>query len=180
MTGPRTLPVEALTVAAFAPFGEVIQTDGADRIMINEGTTTRFHALAGVDVESDVGAGSGRAILSIFRGTRRPDPIAIRMMERHPLGSQAFMPLAAHDWLVVVAPTNADDSAPDFDRLKCFRVPGDVGVSYARNVWHHPLLVLQPEQDFLIIDRAGPAGEDRSANLQEQWRDAPVAVIAAD
>ena len=180
MTGPVELVVEPLNAAGFAPFGQVIQTDGAERIMINEGTTTRFHALAGVDVESDIGAGNGRAILSIFRGTRRPDPIAIRMMERHPLGSQAFMPLAALDWLVVVAPTNADDSAPDFDALRCFRVPGDVGVSYARNVWHHPLLVLQPEQDFLIIDRAGPAGEDTSANLQEFWLDAPVAVIVAD
>ncbi len=174
MIAPRELPVEPLSAAAFAPFGEVIRTDGAERIMINEGTTTRFHELAGVDVAT----GNGRPILSIFRGTRRPDPIAIRMMERHPLGSQAFMPLAAHDWLVVVAPTNADDSAPDFDRLQCFCAPGNVGVSYARNVWHHPLLVLQPEQDFLIIDRAGPAGEDKSANLQEHWLDAPVAVIA--
>ena len=179
MTVPRSLPVEPLSAAAFAPFGAVIQTDGAERIMINEGTTTRFHDLAEVDVESDGGAGGGRPILSIFRATRRPDPIAIRMMERHPLGSQAFMPLAAHDWLVVVAPTDADDSAPDFEALRCFRVPGDVGVSYARNVWHHPLLILQPEQDFLIIDRAGPAGEDTSANLQEYWRDAPVAAIAA-
>ncbi|MGB1871006.1 MAG: ureidoglycolate lyase [Candidatus Puniceispirillaceae bacterium] len=175
MTAPRDLPVERLSAAAFAPFGQVIQTDGAERIMINEGTTTRFHELAGVDVAT----GDGLPILSIFRGTRRPDPIAIRMMERHPLGSQAFMPLAAHDWLVVVAPANADDSAPDFDRLRCFRAPGNVGVSYARNIWHHPLLVLQPEQDFLIIDRAGPDGEDRSANLQEQWLDAPIAVITA-
>ena len=179
MTAPRELPIEPLTVAAFAPFGAAIQTDGAERIMINEGTTTRFHDLADVDVESDVGAGNGRAILSIFRGTRRPDPIAIRMMERHPLGSQAFMPLAAHEWLVVVAPTNADDSAPNFDALRCFRAAGSVGVNYARNVWHHPLLVLQAEQDFLIIDRAGPDGEDKAANLQEYWVDVPVALIVA-
>ena len=176
MTAPRSLDIEPLSAAAFAPFGAVIQTDGAERIMINEGTTTRFHELAGVDV----GAGGGRPILSIFRGTRRPAPIVIRMMERHPLGSQAFMPLAAHDWLVVVAPTNGDDSAPDFGSLRCFRAAGSVGVSYARNVWHHPLLVLQPEQDFLIIDRAGPDGEDKAANLQEYWEDRPVAVIAAD
>ena len=177
MTGPRMLPVELLTASAFAPFGQVIQTDGAEQIMINEGTTTRFHDLANIDVGANGGAGGGRAILSIFRGTRRPDPIAIRMMERHPLGSQAFMPLAAHDWLVVVAPTNGDDSAPDFARLRCFRAPGTIGVNYDRNVWHHPLLVLQPEQDFLIIDRAGPDGEDKSANLQEYWQDTTVAEI---
>jgi ureidoglycolate lyase len=177
MTGPRMLPVEPLTASAFAPFGQVIQTDGAEQIMINEGTTTRFHDLANIDIGADVGAGGGRAILSIFRGTRRPDPIAIRMMERHPLGSQAFMPLAAHDWLVVVAPTNGDNSAPDFARLRCFRAPGTIGVNYDRNVWHHPLLVLRPEQDFLIIDRAGPDGEDKSANLQEHWQDTTVAEI---
>jgi ureidoglycolate lyase len=171
MTGPRMLPVEPLTASAFAPFGQVIQTDGAEQIMINEGTTTRFHDLANIDVGADVGAGGGRAILSIFRGTRRADPITIRMMERHPLGSQAFM------WLVVVAPTNGDDSAPDFARLRCFRASGTIGVNYDRNVWHHPLLVLQPEHDFLITDRAGPDGEDKSANLQEHWRDTPVAVI---
>ena len=176
MTAPRRLVPEPLTAADFAPFGTVIETAGVTPVMINEGTTARFHALAAADVAAD----GGTPILSIFRGTRRPAPIVIRMMERHPLGSQAFMPLAAHDWLVVVAPTNGDDSAPDFGSLRCFRAAGSVGVSYARNVWHHPLLVLQPEQDFLIIDRAGPDGEDKAANLQEYWEDRPVGVIAAD
>ena len=118
----------------------------------------------------------GVNILSIFAGTPRPVPIAISMMERHPLGLQAFMPLSDHDWLVMVAPTNKHDSAPDFSRLRCFHARGDQGVSYAPNVWHHPLLVRQP-QDFLITDRAGPAGEADSANLQEHWEDASVAVI---
>ena len=172
MTGPRSLVIEPLTKASFTPFGVVIERDGAEIRMINEGTTTRYHALSQVDVA----AGSGMPILSIFAGTPRPAPIAVSMMERHPLGSQAFMPLSDHDWLVVVAPTNADDSAPDFDGLRCFQARGDQGVSYAPNVWHHPLLVRQP-QDFLIADRAGPDGEVDSANLQEHWEDPPVAVI---
>jgi ureidoglycolate lyase len=164
--------MEPLTKAAFAPFGTVIERDGAEIRMINEGTTTRYHALSGVDVA----AGGGTAILSIFAGTPRPVPIEISMMERHPIGSQAFMPLSDHDWLVVVAPTNGDDSAPDFNGLRCFHARGDQGVSYAPHVWHHPLLVRQP-QDFLIADRAGPEGEPDSANLQEHWEDSPVAVI---
>ena len=172
MTGPRSLAIEPLTKAGFAAFGTVIERDGAEIRMINEGTTTRYHALSGVDVA----AGGGEPILSIFAGTPRPVPIAISMMERHPLGSQAFMPLSDHDWLVVVAPTNADDSAPDFSGLRCFQARGDQGVSYAPDVWHHPLLVRRP-QDFLIADRAAPAGEADSANLQEHWEDAPVAVI---
>jgi ureidoglycolate lyase len=77
---------------------------------------------------------------------------------------------------VVVAPTNSDDSAPDFGALRCFRARGDQGVTYAPDVWHHPLLVLAP-QNFLIADRAGPAGEDASANLTEVWADTPVAVF---
>ena len=169
---PRALVMEPLTKAAFALFGTVIERDGAEIRMINEGTTTRYHALSGVDVA----AGGGTAILSIFAGTPRPFPIEISMMERHPIGSQAFMPLSDHDWLVVVAPTNGDDSAPDFNGLRCFHARGDQGVSYAPHVWHHPLLVRQP-QDFLIADRAGPEGESDSANLQEHWEDSPVAVI---
>ena len=169
---PRTLAIEPLTKAGFAPFGTVIERTDAEIVMINEGTTTRFHALSDVDV-ADSG---GRPILSIFAGTPRPVPIVISMMERHPLGSQAFMPLSGQDWLVVVAPTNGDDSAPDFAGLRCFAARGDQGVSYAPHVWHHPLLVLTA-QDFLIVDRAGPAGEDSAANLQEHWADEPVAHI---
>jgi ureidoglycolate lyase len=172
VTGPRTLAIEPLTKPDFAPFGTVIERDGAEIRMINEGTTTRYHALSGVDVA----AGGGVPILSIFAGTPRPVPIAISMMERHPLGSQAFMPLSDHDWLVVVAPTNSDDSAPDFSGLRCFHARGNQGVSYAPNIWHHPLLVRQP-QDFLIADRAGPADEANNTNLQEHWAAETVAVI---
>ena len=168
----RRLATEPLTKDGFAPFGTVIERDGAEIRMINEGTTTRFHALSGVDVAT----GGGTAILSIFAGTPWPVPVEISMMERHPLGSQAFMPLSDHDWLVVVAPTNGDDTAPDFAGLRCFHARGDQGVNYAPDVWHHPLLVRQP-QEFLVADRAGPAGEADSANLQEHWEEAPVAVI---
>jgi ureidoglycolate lyase len=152
--------IESLTREAFAPFGEVIETAGAESFPINEGTTTRFHALAAADPGPD-----GQAIVSIFRGTRRPEPIAIQMLERHPLGSQAFMPLAPYDWLVVVA------EQPEAAALRCFRAHGEQGVNYARGVWHHPLLVLVPVHDFLVVDRAGP-GE----NLEERALDRVVYV----
>jgi ureidoglycolate lyase len=145
------LPIEPLTERAFAPFGRVLQTEGALHFLINEGSTTRFHALAAADPGAD-----GQAILSIFRGTRRPDPIVIAMLERHPQGTQAFMPLSADDWLVVVA------ERPRADALRCFRATGAQGVQYDTGVWHHPLLVLRPEQDFLVVDRQGPGD-----NLEE-------------
>ncbi|MEM1049680.1 MAG: ureidoglycolate lyase [Pseudomonadota bacterium] len=147
----KVLEPQPLSRAAFAAYGAVLETEGADHFLINQGTTTRFHALADVETDAD-----GRAILSIFRGTKCTDPQPITMLERHPLGSQAFMPLSAHDWLVVVA------ERPSVDALRCFLARGNQGVQYGAGVWHHPLLVLADAQDFLVVDRSGP-GE----NLEE-------------
>ena len=141
------LAIEPLTAEAFAPFGTVIETAGAESYPINGGTTTRFHALA----EADAGP-SGTAILSIFRATRWPEPVDIKMMERHPLATQAFFPLSGQDWLVVVA----GGERPTVDDLRLFRARGDQGVQYGRGIWHHPLLILVEQQDFLIVDRQGP------------------------
>ncbi|MEQ8391779.1 MAG: ureidoglycolate lyase [Thalassospira sp.] len=144
------LSVEHLTPDAFAPFGEVISIATArDNYKINLGTTTRFHDISRVDVAD----GDGAPIISIFRGTPRPKPIEIKMMERHPLGSQAFMPLSAQRFLIVVA---AGTDTPKPEDLRAFLSDGTQGVTYAKNVWHHPLLVLEEDSDFLIVDRSGP------------------------
>ena len=144
------LKVEPLTQDAFAPFGEVISTATArDSYKINLGTTTRFHDISRVNV----GDQDGQPIISIFRGTPRAKPIEIKMMERHPLGSQAFMPLMGQKFLIVVA-TGTDTPKPE--DLRAFISDGAQGVTYAKNVWHHPLLVLEPDSDFLIVDRSGP------------------------
>jgi len=155
----RPLRLEPLTREVFAPYGEVIETFGAERRMINEGTTERFHALA----HADVSAGGGTAILSIFQASRRRFPVAVRMLEQHPLGSQAFYPLSDDEWLVVVGEGN---DTPDPATLRCFRATGRQGVNYARGTWHHPVLVLQPQQCFLVVDREGPG-----SNLSERFFD---------
>lgn len=149
------IEIAPLTRAAFAPFGDVIEMDGAEHFPINQGTTERFHDLANIDVA----AIGGKPIVSIFEGQPRPQPIQLEVMERHPLGSQAFYPLQNQDWLVVVAKGD-DPTLPQ--NLKAFRASGRQGVNYARNTWHHPLLVLNKNNRFLIIDRKGP-GE----NLEE-------------
>ena len=150
----RPLAVEPLTKEVFRPFGTVIETPGAERRLINAGTTERFHALAATDVEAE----GGRTILSLFRGQPRAFPYAVTMMERHPLGSQAFYPLADRPWLVVVA---ADESGrPGVPRA--FLATGRQGVQYARNVWHHPLIAVGEVADFLVADRDGPG-----VNLEE-------------
>ncbi len=151
---PVLLKPEPLTQAAFSPFGTVIEKAGAEQRVINEGTCIRFHNLAHLDVADMDGA----ATLSIFQPDARPVPIEIEMMERHPLGSQAFFPLADYAWLIVVS----DAVRPTADSLKAFRARGDQGVQYAKGVWHHPLLVVRAGQNFLVADRSGP-GE----NLEE-------------
>ncbi len=160
------LKPEPLTAAAFAPFGQVIETQGVQPLAINQGTTERFHALAEVDTAAE----AGHPIISVFRGQPRPQPIAIRLVERHPLSSQAFMPLQERPWLVVVAEPGAPPAPAG---LRAFLAGGDQGVSYARGVWHHPLLVLQPDSDFLVIDRSGP-GE----NLEEHWFDVAAGPVS--
>jgi ureidoglycolate lyase len=157
-----------LTRDDFAPFGEVIETEGARHYPINEGTTTRFHDLASIDVASE----GGTPLVSIFRATARPKPIRLWLMERHPLGSQAFFPLADHGWLVVVA---QGDDPLDPGSLRCFAAHGRQGVNYRAGVWHHPLLVLEPAQDFLVIDRGGPGD-----NLEERRFPAGDPVIVSD
>jgi len=157
------LELEKLTAEAFAPFGTVLDINDAEMRLINGGTTERFHALAMADTE----ALGGRTILSLFRGQPRGFPYAVGMMERHPLGSQAFFPLTPRAWIAVVAPDA--DGRPGQPRA--FAVPGDVGVQYGRNVWHHPLIAVGAPSDFLVMDREGPGG-----NLEEVSYDAPYMI----
>ncbi|AOJ09706.1 ureidoglycolate hydrolase [Burkholderia sp. ABCPW 14] len=151
----KTLAIEPLTRAAFAPFGDVIETDGAKQIPINLGTTMRFHDLAHVDVADE----GGRPLVNLFRGQPRTLPFEVTMLERHPLGSQAFVPLADAPYLVVVAPAGELDPA----KIRAFVTRGWQGVNYAKGVWHHPLIALQGVSDFIVVDRGGDG-----LNLNEQ------------
>ena len=158
------LKIEPLTRAAFAPFGDVIELEGSRHFTINQGTTERYHDLAGIDVT----AGGGRTAFNIFRGQPRGFPFKIELVERHPLGSQAFMPLNGRPYLVVVA---ENDARGDPGRLRAFRAEGLQGVNYARNVWHHPLIALDEVSDFVVIDREGPGDncEERTLEGEEVW-----------
>ena len=144
------LRTEPLTREAFAPFGDVIEASDAVRhFTINAGNTERYHDLAEIDAGPD-----GKVIVSIFRGLPRELPFRVEMMERHPLASQAFVPMSGRPYLVVVAPAGAPPTARD---LRVFLARGDQGVNYAAGVWHHPLLALGAVCDFLVVDRSGSA-----------------------
>jgi len=148
------LAVHPVSKSGFAAYGDVVETEGAELRMINQGSTERFHDLAAIDV-SDEG---GRPIVSLFRGRPFAPPIEIAMMERHPLGSQLFYPVSDRPFLAVVAAD--EDGRPGAP--VAFLCPAGVGVNYAKNTWHHPLLSLEEVCDFVVVDRDGPG-----TNLEE-------------
>jgi ureidoglycolate lyase len=151
------LKVEKLTKAAFAAFGEVVEAAGAREIPINQGYAVRRNGLAKVDVRHH----GGDTNICLFVAQPRPAPIAMEVMERHPAGSQLFYPLQDRDWLVVVCEDPQEPAS-----YRAFLASGQQGVNYARNVWHHPLLVCDADSRFIVVDRAGPG-----ANLEEVFLD---------
>ena len=151
----HVLKPEPLTRESFAAFGDVVQSSGTAPITINQGFAQRFNDLASIDVSVE----GGQTNISLFLGQPRPHPIAILLMERHPLGSQLFFPLQDRPWLVLVC-----GEPHDIASYRAFTATGRQGVNYARNVWHHPLLVFDADSRFLIVDRKGPG-----SNLEEVW-----------
>ena len=151
----RYLSVELLHTVSFRPFGEVIEaSEERPHFTINDGYAERYHDLARIDVGG--GSAGARVLVSIFRARARCLPLPLTLLERHPLGTQAFMPLSPHPYLVVVAPPG---EAPDPARIRCFVAGTGQGVNYARGTWHHPLIALHDGSDFLVLDRGGSAAE---------------------
>ncbi|NKB76798.1 MAG: ureidoglycolate lyase [Gammaproteobacteria bacterium] len=149
------LTINPLTAETFAPFGEVIELENAKQFPINEGLTTRFHDLCTIDTLDQ----GGKPIVNVFRTNPITLPHRIQKMERHPLGSQSFIPMGNGDtvdnaaFLVLVG--NPGDSLTPED-LTLFITNGRQGVNLHKNTWHHFQLVLDEQRDFLVIDRGGP------------------------
>jgi len=158
-----TIDIAALTADAFAPYGDVIQAAGEPDMMINRGMCGRFHDRAKIDVAQ----GDGRTGISVFKATARTLPYTLDMMERHPLGNQAFLPMSADPFLVIVA---SDLDGRPHDPKAFLTVPGQ-GVNYRRGTWHGVLTPLHEPGLFAVVDRIGP-GE----NLEEHWFDEPYEV----
>jgi ureidoglycolate lyase len=156
------LETAPLTAGAFAPFGDVIETAGRQPRSINQGTTERYHDLASIEL------GGGHPLLNIFVAQPLPLPLRITMIERHPLGSQAFVPLDSADFLVVVA---APCDRPKPNDLRAFLAAKGQGVNYAPGVWHHPVIALGQETRFLVFDRGG---EDADCDEHRFGEDADI------
>ena len=163
-----TLKPLPLTVARFAPYGDVIETSTGGMQVMNEARFTRFNDLARVDFDA---GNDGHVAISIAR-SRSPTslPYHFDMLERHPLGSQAFVPLAQFPFVIVVAP--AGESVDPHD-LRAFVTNGAQGINYRRGTWHMPLIAMAEGQEFLVVDRA-PGGD----NIEEVVLDEPVVLAA--
>jgi ureidoglycolate lyase len=161
----RRLVVEPLTREAFASFGQVIETDGAHHYPINAGNCERYHDLARIEL----GGVNPRPLISIFHARHFTLPLTLSLVERHPLGSQAFYPLSPHPFLAIVAPD--ENGVPGTPRA--FLTGPGQGINIGMNVWHGVLTPLEADAAFLVIDRGGDGN-----NLEEHVFDNPWLVQA--
>ena len=139
---------QELTAENFSAYGDVISvSESAEHFAINDGHTMRYHNLADVDVAEQ----QGKTLINIFRSTPLAFPLPVEMMERHPLGSQAFIPMGKQPYVVVVAPAGE----LDISAIKVFLASGEQGVNYHKGTWHHFCLALNEVSDFLVVDRGG-------------------------
>ena len=156
--------IEPLSPQAFAPFGQVIQMAGAEHYPINNGMTERYHDLARIEL----GGVHARPLISLFRGQPYELPLSLKLVERHPLGSQAFYPLSDQPFLVIVA----EDLSGIPDTPRAFLTEPGQGVNIAMNTWHGVLTPLHQICDFIVIDRGGDG-----TNLEEHHFDVPHLVM---
>ena len=159
------IKAEPLSAAAFAPFGDVLDATGAPDKIINQGLCGRFHDRAQLDFGAETG---GRAGISIFKAEARALPYLCDLLERHPEGSQAFIPMTADPFLVIVAPdAGGRPGAP-----RAFLTNGAQAINFHRGTWHGVLTPMSEPGLFAVIDRIGT-----SANLEEYPLPAPFTVI---
>ena len=131
----------------FAEFGDLISTNDVNPIDINAGYAKRFDNLADLNTLEN----GGKTIVSIFSALKRTFPMKIDMMEKHPLGSQAFIPMKETTFLVFVAPPG---DFPEVNKIQSFIIPPKTGINYKRGIWHFPLISTE-DTNFLVIDRKG-------------------------
>ena len=150
----RQLATQPLAAEKFAGFGEVLQAKGTPDKLINQGLCGRYHDRATLEFLD------GRAGISIFHAQARTFPFTLDMMERHPAGSQAFIPMHQNTYLVVAAAD--EDGAPGTPQA--FIANAGQGINLHRNVWHGVLCPLHEPGLFAVIDRIGDG-----SNLEEHW-----------
>jgi len=165
----RVLEIKPLTSAVFAPFGDVIEFEGNASYPINNGMADRYHALAHVELGGD----DARAVVSLVASKKFELPRKVDHMEFHPHGSQAFIPLDASPFIVVVsAAGSAVGSTPDVAELHAFVTNGKQGINYHAGTWHHVLLTPYAAMRFICVDRDSP--DDNCVDFHIPVADQPL------
>ena len=156
----KIISPEPINNLNFSEFGEVITTKDIKPLNINNGYAQRFDGIANLDTKEQ----NGETTISIFSALKRNFPMKIDMMEKHPLGSQAFIPMKETTFLVLVAPKG---EKPIIEKIKSFIVPPGIGVNYKAGTWHFPLISTE-DMNFLVVDRKGLGNNLVIENLEEK------------
>ena len=149
-----------ITKENFSKFGDMITTENIKPLEINNGYAKRFDEIAKIDTSSE----NGETTISIFSALKRSFPMKIDMIEKHPLGSQAFIPMKETTFLTLVAP---EGEKPDLEKIESFIVPKGIGVNYKTGIWHFPLISTE-DMDFLVVDRKGSGDNLVIENLDKE------------
>ena len=144
----------------FKKFGDMITTDDIKPLEINDGYAKRYDGIANLDAKKD----DGESIISIFSALKRSFPMKVDMMEKHPLGSQAFIPMKETTFLAFVAPVG---DKPDLSKAEAFIIPKGIGVNYNAGIWHFPLIATE-DMNFLVVDRKGSGDNLVIENIEEE------------
>ena len=155
-----TIKPKIITKENFRTFGDMITTEDIKPIEINEGYAKRYDGIASLDAQKD----NGVSTISIFSALKRSFPMKVDMMEKHPLGSQAFIPMKETTFLAFVAP---EGDKPDLNKIEAFIIPKGIGVNYNAGIWHFPLISTE-DMNFLVVDRKGDGDNLVLYNLDEK------------
>ena len=142
-----TIRPKPITKENFKKFGDMITTNGIKPLEINEGYANRYDGIANLNTKKD----NGESTISIFSALKRSFPMKVDMMEKHPLGSQAFIPMKDTTFLALVAP---EGDKPYINKVEAFIIPKGIGVNYNPGIWHFPLIATE-DMNFLVVDRKG-------------------------
>ena len=155
-----TINPKPISKENFSKFGDMITTADIKPIEINKGYAKRFDGIANLNTTKD----NGETTICIFSALKRSFPMKIDMMEKHPLGSQAFIPMKQTTFLVLVAP---EGNKPDLNKIEAFIVPQEIGVNYNPGTWHFPLIATE-DMNFLVVDRKGSGDNLVIENIEKE------------
>lgn len=156
----KTIRTELLTSESFAEFGDVVSAGMKTGSSANQGTAVRFDWSAALENKRE----GAKPNLAVFRAAPQSLPFSVKLLERHPHSTQAFLPMLCSEFLIIVAPS-LPDGAPDIDNVHAFVGRSAQGINYRVGVWHHPIVAINDAAEFAML-----AWEDRSAADCEELR----------